>query len=304
MPITLSFGYDTERPYGDLAKTDKGKAIQRTEVGTCEKLTKLFDREKVPRTFFILGSFLESCADHIPLEELRSVFDKKNSLTEIQQHSYSHQVFRPIEGRNDKKIMTPQEFGADLEKANQVLEDILIVKPTGLRTPLGYPQDLTDQPGILAELQQLGFRYVSSDLRGTSSSYRAFLTKERQPHTYAHVGFSNIVEIPSHGWQDAIFTVEHAQKMLQRKPDSADEIVAHYSELFNIAETLEQKQVSIALCLHPWAVAEYDPQLEIHKHLVDAARNKGIRIASYGEIAFDTAPRTVMSHDYHDYFTL
>ena len=287
--VKLSFGYDVERPYGKWASSERAPAMQKNEIDTCQKLNTLFNQEGVPRTFFVLGSFLERCTDSMSKGQLRASLNADNPLADIQQHSYSHQVIRHVEGSIDKTVMTPAEFAADLERANQVLEDILGVTPAGLRAPLGYDHDLSDIPEVVAQLQRLHFSYVSSNMRGTPTSYRAFLTTERQPHTYAHVGFPHVVEIPTHGWQDAIYTVEHAQKMLGTKPDSPDKAVEHYTELLQIAKSLaplnDNKAIYVSLCLHPWAVAEYDPQLEVHKRIIDAARKQHVEIVSYKDVA-------------------
>jgi len=65
------------------------------------------------------------------------------------------------------------------------------------------------------------------------------------------------------------------------------EIIEHYTSLFDKAEKManEKSPVFVSLCLHPFAVMEYDPQMEIHKRIIDAAREKKIRLLTYGEVA-------------------
>jgi hypothetical protein len=48
---------------------------------------------------------------------------------------------------------------------------------------------------------------------------------------------------------------------------------------------IEAERVSIALCLHPWAVMEYDPELELLLKISESARQKGFEILSYGQVA-------------------
>ena len=50
----LSFGYDTERPYGNLADTEKGRAFRQKQLVFVRKLNGMFEEQNCPRTFFIL----------------------------------------------------------------------------------------------------------------------------------------------------------------------------------------------------------------------------------------------------------
>lgn len=280
----LSFGYDTERPYGELALSEPGSELRKKQIDFIRKLNTMFDQEGVPRTFFILGHYLESCLNDYDTDSLREIYNRNNPLLEIQQHSYSHPILRPIKGREEKKVITPQEFAKDVQQAGEIIEKILGVYPDGIRTPLGYHHDLSDIPEILEELHRMGVRYVSSDLR-SEESLEAPLNKKRQPHDYGNIGYPTIIEIPSHGWQDPIFTQEKAFMFLMREPDSLEKIFKHYNDLLIQANDMDLPILSIALCLHPWAVMEYDPQLEIHKRIIDSARNKGFEIKSYGQVA-------------------
>lgn len=287
----LSFGYDTERPYGELALSERGSAIRKKQIDFVRNLNSMFDQKCAPRTFFILGHYLESCLNEYDMDSLREVYDITNPLVEIQQHSYSHQIFRPIKGRNDKQILTPKEFAEDLKRAGVTIKKILGIYPDGLRTPLGYHHNLSDMPEILEVLRRMEFRYVSSNLR-SEESLEAPLNKNTQPHDYGMVGYPTIMEIPSNGWQDVVFTQEKAMLFLGREPDSPEKIFQHYNELLKKAIEWDTPMVSIALCLHPWAVMDYDPQLEIHKRIIDSARNKGFEIRTYGQVADSFRPLT------------
>lgn len=285
--VILSFGYDTERPYGEWAKTGEGKDFRKKQINFIQKLTNLLDKENVPRTFFILGNYLDLCLEEFSKEELRKIYNKDNFLNDLQQHSYSHQVFRKIEGREDKKVLTVEEYGYDLKKATEVLFEVLGVIPNGLRIPLGHCGDLTDMPNILLELDKLKLNYVSSDLKGINS-FDGPLTLERQPHNYGHVGFKNIVEIPSQGWQDVFFTEQMNEKRPGNCPNTFKQILNHYISLLDKAKEISnksKKDIYISLCLHPQSVMEYDPDLEIHKNLIDYARKNYVTILSYNDVA-------------------
>ncbi|MDE3742516.1 polysaccharide deacetylase family protein [Maribacter polysaccharolyticus] len=280
----LSFGYDTERPYGEFAQTKIGSELRKKLMGFIRKLNGMFDQEDVPRTFFILGHYLEACLTDYDIDALREVYHKDNPLIELQQHSYSHPIIRKIKGREEKKVITSGEFIKDLQQAGEVIENILGVYPNGVRTPIGYHHDLSDMPEILEGMQGMGIRYVSSNLR-SEDSLEAPLNRNRQPHDYGNIGYPTIVEMPSHGWQDVIFTKEKAAIFLGREPDSQEKICKHFDELLLQANDIDLPVVNIALCLHPWAVMEYDPQFEIHKHIINSARSMGFELKSYGQVA-------------------
>jgi len=210
--IKLAFGYDIEKPYGYFAETKGGEKFRQKQLKFIKKLSELLNKENIPRTFFILGDYLKKCLNHFSKDELKTIYYNDN-LNEIQQHSYSHIIFKEIKNVENRQIFAPSEFIEDIKKANLVIKDILNISPTGLRTPLGYSKDLSDNPIIVENLSKLRFNYVSSSLRD-NESINGELTYERQPHTYQHIGYSKIVEIPSQSWQDTIFTFDRAKKYL------------------------------------------------------------------------------------------
>ncbi|MBS3151254.1 polysaccharide deacetylase family protein [Candidatus Woesearchaeota archaeon] len=282
--VILSLGYDTERPYGIFADSYNGKQFRREQLRFINRLSDFLDEENVPRTFFILGDYLEKCLRDFSKDELRGIYCRSR-LNDIQQHSYSHLIFRRIKRNEGKPIVSWQQFVDDVEKANQTLKKILDIDPIGLRTPMGYHHDLSDLPEMVEALSKTGLRFVSSDLRG-EDSIEAKLTHQRQPHTYNNIGYNNIVEIPSHGWHDDIFTAEKAHKYLKQTPSDPEEILQHYTSLMKSAiEMSRDKLIYISLCLHPWAVMEYDPELQIHKGIIDKTRELQIKIIPYKRIA-------------------
>jgi len=286
MSIKLSFGYDTERPYGKLAETAEGDAFREKQIAFVRKLSCFLDTERIPRTHFILGNYLDCCQRTFSRETLRDIFNNDNPLLELQQHSYSHPVFRPTQ-EGDKSAVSTEEFVADVERASDTIEIILGRRPTGLRTPRGYDRDLSDRVDILAGLANVGIQYVSSNLRSATNIDGPY-TPERQPHTYLHVGYPEIVELPSHGWQDAIFAPEHARKFLGRDPDTLEQVVQHYESLFKQAEALTEttgKKAYISLCMHPWCIMQWDANLDIHKRIIELGSNLGVEFVTYGAIA-------------------
>ena len=282
--LHLSLGFDDKRPYGALAETPAGKAFQQRKLAFVGKMNKCFDEAGVPRTHFILTSYLEACRRDVGATFLRKVYPKKNPLLDLQQHSHSHGIMEALHGVN-RPVMTAQEYIDDIGRAGELMHDILDVRPTGLRTPYGYEQDLSHRGDILTGLRDVGIEYVSSDL-GMKDTLEGALTAQRQPHTYAHVGFPDIVEVPAHGLQDVVFTPEKAKQLFGKdQPPSAEEAFLHFDALLDQAKTIEAQRVSVALCLHPWAVMEYDPELALLLRITESARRKGFEVLSYRAVA-------------------
>lgn len=287
MAVKLAFGYDEERPYGEWADTEEGRKHRRIQMVFVEKLFNILNQEGAPRTFFILGNFLERCLDDFSKSDLNQIYNPKNPLNDIQQHSYSHRVLRNEHPELSVKLaVSAQEFAEDVRRANGILEEILNVRPIGMRTPRGYHHDLSDIPEIVTYLDKLGFKFVSSDCR-SKDSLEAPLTIERQPHSYKNIGYPNIIEIPTHGWQDAVFVKSWVEKQKLLKAPT-QEIFPYFDSLFAQAvEMGKDKTLYVTLPFHPWTVMEYDPNLDTTRRLINSAREKGIQIVTYKQIAED-----------------
>lgn len=283
MAVRLAFGFCAERPFGDWADSPKGPGMRRKNLRSVEGINNMMEGLEVPRTFFILGDYLRRCTGEYSTGELKDIFMTRSGLVEIQQHSYSHPIFRAIERRPDRVPITPDEFRKDLQKAQETISEIFGIEPTGIMTPLGYHNDLSDVPDVLAVVGGMGFRYVSSNLSGPDSLNAPF-SMDRQTHTYKERGFPRLVEIPTHGWQDSAFT-EEGRKRDGLRHYSPDDIFKHYASILEEAEMAEG-DACVSLCLHPWAIREYG--LSPHAALIDFARRRGIAIVSYGDIARDT----------------
>lgn len=281
---TLSFGWDDERPYGPLAQTEKGRAFREEKLQHYLPLmNKHLDREAIPRTHFLLGDYLEQAVQDGVLPDLFREFYTGNPLLEVGQHSYSHGIMEPLEGV-DKPPMTAVDYIADLQRAQTVIQEILGVTPKGLRTPYGYEEDRSDRPDILKGVQDIGLHYISSAL-GDKKTLYGKMTPERQPHHYGAVGFPDIVEMPSHGYQDAVFVPANRERFLQRStPLSADDILRSYDDILDQTLRLDQP-ASVNLCLHPWAGMEFDSDMEIMLRIADSGRRKGFEILTYGQVA-------------------
>jgi len=271
----LTIGFDTETPVGvGIHKSE----LRKHQVNFLHKLNSVYDREATPRTFFVLGKYLEDCLGDFSESDLQEALSTRNKLTEIQQHSYSHIVFK--ENNFGKALVSLSEFRQDLQRAGDVIEKILKIRTNGLRTPYGYENDLVGEPEHLRVLQELSINYVSSQLRSKNTIYNP-LQKSTQPHRYSQAGYHDIWEVPSHGWQDVIFTREKARKYRVRYDDMICDVAGHYEKLFKEADKINLPTVVVSLCFHPWAVREYDSDLGIHRRIIASARDVGFDIMTY-----------------------
>ena len=284
MPHFLSLGFDDERPYGNLAETQVGKDFLNRKIDFLGRMNEAFDAAAIPRTHFLLGAYIEAARSSLGEEVLQAMYPATNPLLDLQQHSHSHGVYEPLAGV-EKNPMTAEQYIADIWRASDVIEAVIGVRPQGLRTPYGYDHDLSGRSDILGGLRHAGIHFVSSDL-GSKQTLAGEMTAERQPHSYAREGFPDIVEVPAHGLQDVVYTREKAQQLFnQDKPPSSEEAFQQYDAVLGRALQLNAEKISVALCLHPWAVMEYDPKLELLLRIVERAREKGFQILHYRAVA-------------------
>ena len=107
----LSLGFDTERPYGEFAIGPQASDLRRRQLDFVRKINRVYDSEGAARTFFILGQYLYSCLKDVDESTLRAIYDHDNPLIEVQQHSYSHPIFREIQDRPDKPVLPSGDHG-------------------------------------------------------------------------------------------------------------------------------------------------------------------------------------------------
>ncbi len=80
---TLSFGFDTERPYGPRAETVDGKMFRAKQLEYIGRMNERFDAADIPRTHFILTSYLDGCRHAVGETLLRGLFRKDHRLQEV-----------------------------------------------------------------------------------------------------------------------------------------------------------------------------------------------------------------------------
>ena len=281
-------GFDTEVPYGSSARTNESKSSREDAINTIKKLNSLFDSEGINRTHFILGDFLEAIDATTGRKTVNELFNWP--LIDIQQHTYSHQTFREIVTRPDKKPLTAVEIKKDIEKASSSIARILNKSVCGLRAPLGYACGMNGESEKLDAIKETNIRYISSDLRDKEGGICPPLMEDgilRQPYKYEN----GLIEIPSHGWQDTAF-LGSKTKGVPNFPEWPRKelecfIVEHYTKIMQDAIVLvDSKKTNIFIggCFHPQAISTYDPDLELFAKIIDNAKREGVKITSYSDV--------------------
>ncbi len=282
--INLSLGFYEERPWGKWAGGMEADKFRKRYFDFMSSFLEILDKEEVPRTLFILGDYLNNFIGDAGENAVKELYATNNKLNDIQQHSYSHDIIRKIEIRPEKEIVSEDVFADDIARGHFTLKWGLGINCNGIGVPLGYDSDLGNHARVLSQIRHLGYNFVSPNLR-SKESLEAHLTAERQPHTYSDADYPNLVEIPPHGWQDVIFTKKKAEHQLNGRLHTPDEIISHYTGLFEKASKMKQDTAYVSLCLHPWAMMEYDPQHDIWKTIIGNARKQGIELVTYSDIA-------------------
>jgi peptidoglycan/xylan/chitin deacetylase (PgdA/CDA1 family) len=257
MAGTLCIGYDVE----DGTKITTGLFL--------DQMVKLHESLQVPCTLFIKGQTLEQ--NWVRFKWLRS-----SPLFDLQQHTYSHLIFKRIEchlpsGKvevygEDEPI---RKIKKDVEKANVAFKKILAFKPIGLSAPYAFYQGFSGRPDILGALHDAGIRFVRSDGRNEQEYNPVPL--DVQPHFYDAEGFPDMLECPANGWQDCLWREEHGWTARW------DEQVC--SDLDYISG--EGRDLYMALVQHDWSSINNDPTMDMTRAIIEHAIERSIRIMHY-----------------------
>nr|MDO8110901.1 polysaccharide deacetylase family protein [Candidatus Sigynarchaeota archaeon] len=251
---TLCIGYDVEA--GDPTTT--GLFI--------DAMVKVHEARGTPCTLFIKGKTLEHSTEHI--QKLIG-----NPLFDLQQHTYSHLVFKRIDCYTGKKHEVYgkdeplRKIRADVVKASKVLEKRLNITPIGMTTPFAFYKGLTDRPDILKVLHDAGIRFIRSWGRNEQGYNPVPL--DVQPFFYNEQGFPDMLECTVNGWQDCIWREHHGWKARWDEQVNSDiDYVAGHG-LF------------LTLCQHDWSSIQQDPEMAMTAAIIDHANAKGVRILHY-----------------------
>jgi len=263
--VNILIGIDCDVPRSDNLNTKENNLVIAKDV--FEFLTNtnsILNKLDIKRTYFICGLFLEYMEKIFGGRALRESFGIGSPLSEVADHTYSHQIFKHIPSRPNiinmplYKILDEYRYNTTLFR--RVFNNDYSRR--GLRTPLGHYNGLTGELEMLSALKSEGVLYISSDLRDSFNSiYPPLLdgAKPRQPYYYE----CGLLEIPSHGWQDTAFSRTTSSPINRRVPQSYAEILSYYRELFITAQSISNQFATpfyVGLVLHPAAMVLYDTE--------------------------------------------
>ena len=262
--VRVMIGFDCDRPRGSFIASKEGQVMAKRKITSLENISETLEKEKIPRTFFICGNFIESMVHHFGISRLKNAFKAYGSLVEIADHSFSHKTVKSIKTRPDKVPATFSEIREEFE-TNTILFskyfDGMNIENRGYRTPLGHKYGLRGEFKLLNVFKDLNINYISSDLRDANESLHPKLISEdgniRQPYRYEN----GLLEIPSIGWQDTAFSQNSSTDLYEIPPTTYSDIIEYYQNLFLEAKQLSEKlnrDIFLGLVMHPYDVSFYD----------------------------------------------
>lgn len=277
----LVMGYDWERcgregdpPHkiqGDRQLAQKGLKI----------VSQAHQAYDAPFTLFALGKMLEIPELYASLlEELES--RHLQSIIDIQGHAYSHRPFKKsFHGNNP---LGSDEIRHELITTKSLIREKLGYEIIGLRTPLGHYRGLQGEDDTLRILTELGFAFVSSDLRNENDLFPSPWYDEngtlRQPYFYDPQKYPDLLEIPTQGWTDN--ALKGQSRTTKVRPHTLRQELDIHLEYLDFA--VENKLAYTPLC-HPWAVATNDEDGWVIRGMLDYAARKGIQLVNYKQLS-------------------
>jgi peptidoglycan/xylan/chitin deacetylase (PgdA/CDA1 family) len=261
MSLSVSFGFDCDIPRGiEFVKTERGQEMLKETVMALEFIAEECTTLEIPRTYFICGEFLESLLYSVGSMRIKELFMPQSELTEIGNHTWSHDVVSQIPTRPDKIPMDQDLILPEITKTNDYLSQVLGVnKVNGLRTPLGHPYGLKDSPKVLDVIKDGGFKYISSDIRCSRGGIEPPLVDEKESPRQPYIYPNGLIEVPSQGWHDTAFGGKSKTPYFAQPPTTYKEIIGYYNNLIEKAGQLSMKfgNYFLTLVMHPIEVQGY-----------------------------------------------
>jgi peptidoglycan/xylan/chitin deacetylase (PgdA/CDA1 family) len=159
-------------------------------INNISLITNVHKKYRMPATFFILADKLTTQGKKILTQELN------DPLFEIASHSFNHQL---IVDSSHGKAAAPEQVRKEIIDSKKTIEDAFGKQVHGFRPGVGFSNAFKDQKQVLDLVKEAGYTYTSSMLWGPQNSLPAEII---EPFTYAANGFSDIWEIPGHGWHE------------------------------------------------------------------------------------------------------
>jgi peptidoglycan/xylan/chitin deacetylase (PgdA/CDA1 family) len=278
---TLLIGYDTEsaavgeglaRFIGPDVPQYRAALDPDTTRRGVDLLRRLHLELEAPCTFFVCGRTLLHA-----LEALEPVAE--SDLFDIQQHTYSHIVFRDVRyqplGSDAPEAVIPETphvaIREELRITSELIRTHLGRECIGLRTPFGYYRGLRDRPDLLSIVAETGHRFVTSWGRNEQNGNP---TPWVQPFAYAEEGYPEILEIPFQFWLDGIWF----------DANGYDQGAGFRAALEGAIDEIADTDTVFATAFHEWCAVEANEEgTGWIRGLIEHARRRDVEVLSYAE---------------------
>lgn len=278
---TLLIGYDTEsaavgeglaRFIGPDVPQYRAALDPETTREGVGVLRRLHEELEAPCTFFLCGRTLLHALDAIEPLAASDLFD-------IQQHTYSHIVFRDVRyqpmGSDAPEAVIPETphvaIREELRFTSELIREHLGRECIGLRTPFGYYRGLRGRPDLLAIIEETGHRFVTSWGRNEQNGNP---TPWVQPFTYDEEGHPGLLEIPFQFWLDGIWF----------DANGYDQGAGFRAALEGAIDEIADTDTVFATAFHEWCAVEADEAgTGWIRGLIERARQRDVEVLSYAD---------------------
>jgi len=268
---TLLMGYDTEyHAIGENLARGGGTSFYPdlpydTTAQGVDVIKRVHSDLGVGGTLFVCGRTL--------VHALPAIEGAMDSGLEIQQHTYSHSLFKQDSWQGGVFYASPPEaLLHEVTATSGLIKRHLGVECIGLRTPHCYYKGLSDRPDLVALLDEAGISYVSSWARNESNGNPTPFSV--QPFWYEEQGYPEILELPAQFWLDAFWFeengIDRGRDFLEALKGAIDKIV--------------DGDLVYGACFHEWAMLRYDEAgTGWVRGLIEYALGRGVAVMSYGD---------------------
>lgn len=269
--VKLVLTYDLERYGNPSLEVNHPQNLQdrKYALSGLELILKIHKKYKVGGTVFVLGKLLELCKNQVT--KLISKYK-----IDIQQHTYSHILFKEDKNRS-KKPTSLSDIKHEIKITNDLIKDYLGVDVIGLSTPIGYYGGLKSEKEVLKFLKKEGFKFVKSDSRDIGNKLPGpFMVngKIKQPYFYNN----GIFELTGQGWHDCVIKGLIPHELPSKIANNPIEELSYYLNDLKFAQNNQNRIYSPSF--HPWSIAMRDPTGYVIESLIKYSIKNNIVVTS------------------------
>lgn len=269
--VKLVLTYDLERYGNPTLEPNHPQNLQdrKYALSGLELIINIHKKYKVGGTVFVLGKMLELCKN-----EITKLFS--NYIMDIQQHTYSHILFKEDKNRS-RKPASLSNIKHEIKITNRLIKDYLEVDVIGLSAPIGYYEGLKSEKDLLRFLKMEGFKFVKSDSRDIGNILPGpFIVngKTKQPYFYSN----GIFELTGQGWHDCVIKGLIPHELPPKIANNPIDELAYYIDDLKFAQRNQNQIYSPSF--HPWSIAMRDPRGYVIENLIKYSLKNNIVVTS------------------------